>query len=95
MQWSHRWVPLHQSSLVRKDKHEHYWVVGFGDTELSCIITKGADKFPPTLPRPVISCISLKMPLLQVESYLGTLEEGLRASLFFLILCLCLFCFVC
>ena len=34
---------------------EHHWVVGLTGGQLMCILCKGDDKYPATLPRPVLT----------------------------------------
>jgi len=48
------WVPVLHCASVKKTKAEHHWVVGLTAAQLMCIICKGDDKFPATLPRPVM-----------------------------------------
>ncbi|EOD21019.1 hypothetical protein EMIHUDRAFT_450890 [Emiliania huxleyi CCMP1516] len=42
---------------------EHHWVVGLTGAQLMCILCKGDDKYPATLPRPVLTALPLAMPL--------------------------------
>ena len=47
------WAPLLHGAALKKSKSEHHWVVGVTDSQLMCVICKGDDKYPATLPRPV------------------------------------------
>ena len=47
------WVPVLHCKALKKSEQEHHWVVGLTDAQLMCVICKGDDAFPATLPRPV------------------------------------------
>jgi hypothetical protein len=48
------WTPILHCGALKKSKSEHHWVVGLTPTQLMCILCKGEDKVPATLPRPVL-----------------------------------------
>jgi len=80
--WGNQWIPIRAFDEKDKEKNENYWVIGFNEQELNCIICKGADKYPLTFPRPVISSVKVKVPLLQSTTSVGQAEEELlRAQL--------------
>ena len=58
----YEWVPLCHTEALKKSAHEHHWVVGVNETQLMCVIVKGDDPYPSTLPRPVLSALPLTMP---------------------------------
>jgi len=76
------WVPIHQTNLIRKDKQENYFIVGFNDTEINCIICKG-ETFPQTLPRPILTSLGLKVPLMKLDTQAAQYEEEFDLILFF------------
>ena len=61
--YSFEWAPLLDCNAHKKAKNEHHWIVGLTDKELICVMCKGEDKYPPTLPRPVTTPLQLGMPL--------------------------------
>ena len=65
--YSYEWVPLLDCNMVKKAKNEHHWIVGLTDKELICVMCKGEDKYPATLPRPVTTPLALQMPLACAE----------------------------
>lgn len=69
------WVPLLNCAALKKTKAEHHWVVGVTDSALMCVICKGDDPYPATLPRPVISALPLGMPLACSEPAEPALER--------------------
>ncbi|TIC08665.1 WD40 repeat-like protein [Wallemia mellicola] len=78
-----RWVPLLDTNTPerRQDKDERYWPVGVTNTQLMCIILKGSEQYP-YFPRPLISELDIKIPLLGMDSQQGQLEESvMRDSL--------------
>ena len=76
------WVPVLHCDSLKKSKQEHHWVVGLTDAQLMCVICKGDDAFPATLPRPVLSSLPLTMPLACAEPADPKLEgERLMAQL--------------
>ena len=78
----YEWVPLCHTEALKKSAHEHHWVVGVNETQLMCVIVKGDDPYPSTLPRPVLSALPLTMPLACSEPFEPKLEgERLMAQL--------------
>ena len=68
------WVPVLHCAALKKSAQEHHWVVGLTDAQLMCVICKGDDAFPATLPRPVLSSLPLTMPLACAEPFEPKLE---------------------
>lgn len=78
-----RWVPMLSTSTLKTEGQldRVYWPVGVSGTELSCIILKGGE-IQPSIPAPLVQEVSLQMPLLELDSPQGQLEESfLRGSL--------------
>ena len=61
------WVPLLDTASVKKAKNEHHWVVGLTDKELLAVMCRGEDRYPATLPRPLVTPLALAMPLACAE----------------------------
>ncbi|XP_069773039.1 WD repeat and HMG-box DNA-binding protein 1 isoform X2 [Narcine bancroftii] len=78
------WVPVSNTRDHCKGKSDYYWVVGIHENpqQLRCIPCKGA-KFPPTLPRPTVTVLPLKLPYCQTNSEKGQLEELYWRSVLF------------
>ncbi|TIB08986.1 hypothetical protein E3P92_03605 [Wallemia ichthyophaga] len=78
-----RWVPLLDTATLERgrDKQERYWPVGVVGNSLQCLILKGREQHP-FFPRPLISTLDVRMPVLGLDTQQGQLEEGvLRDSL--------------
>lgn len=77
------WVPMFDAKTVRQGGSEAYWVVGLDQNELHCIVCKESLPFPVSAPRPLLSGVKLKMPLVAgTDATGGELEETfLRTSL--------------
>ena len=69
------WVPILNCAALKKSKAEHHWVVGVTDSAMMCVICKGDDPYPATLPRPVISALPLAIPVACSEPADPTLER--------------------
>lgn len=69
------WVPLFLSAKARKAETEHHYIVGLDveAREVFCVITKSADHYPQVVPRPIITTLSLELPLVGAE------DQGARA----------------
>ncbi|XP_062905231.1 WD repeat and HMG-box DNA-binding protein 1 isoform X1 [Mobula hypostoma] len=78
------WIPISNTRDHCKSKSDHYWVIGIHENpqQLRCIPCKGA-KFPPTLPRPTVTVLPLKLPYCQTTSEKGQMEEQYWRSVLF------------
>ncbi|KAL1924958.1 uncharacterized protein VTP21DRAFT_4612 [Calcarisporiella thermophila] len=71
------WVPL----LDTRGKKERYWAVGVTRNFFHCVPLKGTEHYP-HFPRPLLAEVELKIPLAELDSSRGALEENfLRTSL--------------
>ena len=68
------WIPIFLSSSQNKDRSESYWPVGVTLDEIICVICKGIQKYP-ALPKPILFNFPIQIPLLQLDSSNGALEE--------------------
>lgn len=75
------WMPLVDTRQNVKGKSDHYFVVGLSEMERSvrCIMCKGA-RYPPTLPRPNLAMLDIKLPLCDAENEKTQLEGALIQS---------------
>ncbi|KAK1131589.1 hypothetical protein K0M31_017882 [Melipona bicolor] len=63
------WRVASDMSEQSKGKADHYFIIGISEQQsiVRCVLCKGSH-YPPTTPRPVISEISLTLPLCELES---------------------------
>lgn len=73
-----RWVPLLDTNLLarKENKSEFYWPVGVSDTQMMCVILKGAAS-EPYFPRPIVMEVDIQLPLLNMDVAQGQMEEKL------------------
>lgn len=78
------WIPVSNTKDHCKGKSDYYWMIGIHENpqQLRCIPCKGA-KFPPTLPRPTVTILPLKLPYCQMSSEKGQMEEQYWRSILF------------
>uniref|UniRef100_UPI00398E4678 WD repeat and HMG-box DNA-binding protein 1 n=1 Tax=Pristiophorus japonicus TaxID=55135 RepID=UPI00398E4678 len=78
------WIPISNTRDHCKGKSDYYWVVGIHENpqQLRCIPCKGS-RFPPTLPRPTVTILPLKLPYCQTSSEKGQMEEQYWRSVLF------------
>ncbi|KAL2076814.1 hypothetical protein ACEWY4_027590 [Coilia grayii] len=78
------WTPVCNTREHCKGKSDHYWVVGIHENpqQLRCIPCKGS-RFPPTLPRPAVGILPFNLPLCQVATEKGQMEEQYWRSVLF------------
>ncbi|XP_067018365.1 WD repeat and HMG-box DNA-binding protein 1-like [Acropora muricata] len=79
------WSPVCMTKSNMKNKSDNYWVVGLDEKnqQIRCIYCKGSS-YPPTLPRPVLVLLPLQLPLCEIATEKGQLEEAyLRSQLLF------------
>ncbi|KAK9105292.1 hypothetical protein Scep_022136 [Stephania cephalantha] len=71
-QYGGSWFPIFSAN--REKKSENYWIVGMNSTKLFCIVCKYPESYPLVIPKPVLTPVSLLVPL--ASSDLG--EYGLE-----------------
>ncbi|CAH3160505.1 unnamed protein product [Porites lobata] len=71
------WSPVCITKSNMKNKSDNYWVVGLDEKsqQIRCIYCKGSS-YPPTLPRPVLVLLPLQLPLCEMATEKGQLEEA-------------------
>jgi chromosome transmission fidelity protein 4 len=67
--YGYSWIQVCDSKALAKGKSDNWFMVGINEQEFSarCLLCKGT-RYPPTIPRPVISVLSLKLPLCGLEN---------------------------
>ncbi|XP_076332121.1 chromosome transmission fidelity 4 [Tachypleus tridentatus] len=70
------WFPVANTKSHTKGKSDHFFVVGLSEIQqhIRCIPCKGSC-YPPTLPRPAVTVLPLQLPLCDMSSHKGKLEE--------------------
>ncbi|KAL1458238.1 hypothetical protein WDU94_008400 [Cyamophila willieti] len=70
------WRPVCFMDDLTKGKSDHYFVVGVSESSHSvrCILCKGC-YYPPTVPRPILTQVSWKIPLVELNAEKSQLEE--------------------
>ncbi|KAI9476560.1 MAG: WD40-repeat-containing domain protein [Benjaminiella poitrasii] len=71
-----RWIPVFDAKAYADSqmKTERYWPVGVLRDRLMCVILRGSNNYP-YFPRPLMKDIPLKLPLLDMSTETGQLEE--------------------
>jgi len=88
----YQWIPVIDTSYQNRNKDGDsisnqfndvsYWAVGMTEKHLLCVILKGSDHYL-QFQKPIVSEINLQVPLLQLETQDGMLEERIyRTNLF-------------
>lgn len=72
------WMPLLDTRQNVKGKSDHYFIVGLSELEkcVRAILCKGA-RYPPTLPRPNIALLDIKLPVCDISNEKSQLEDTL------------------
>ncbi|XP_030855672.1 WD repeat and HMG-box DNA-binding protein 1 isoform X2 [Strongylocentrotus purpuratus] len=70
------WTPVAHTKNHTKAHSDCYWIVGVHEKQqqIRCIACKGAP-FPPTLPRPTVTILPLQLPLCELNTEKGQMEE--------------------
>ncbi|XP_049775288.1 WD repeat and HMG-box DNA-binding protein 1 isoform X1 [Schistocerca cancellata] len=70
------WSPVCDTSSQTSGKSDHYFVLGVSERyqNVRCVLCKGA-RYPPTVPRPAVVELSLKIPLCEEATEKAGLEE--------------------
>ncbi|RUP20388.1 hypothetical protein BC936DRAFT_139248 [Jimgerdemannia flammicorona] len=71
------WIPVFDAQAVSRQQgknNDRYWAVGLMGEQLMCVVLKGGAEHP-SFPKPIISEVNLQLPLLQMDSDVGKLEE--------------------
>ncbi|XP_068235136.1 WD repeat and HMG-box DNA-binding protein 1 [Palaemon carinicauda] len=77
------WTSILNTKNHTRGKSDHYFVVGVSETQsnVRCILCKGS-RYPPVLPKPHVSLLSMQVPICELETEKGGLEEKMiRTSL--------------
>jgi len=71
------WTPLLETTRLQRNKMDSYWPVGVFNGSLMCSLLKGGEEHPSTNPKPLVSSLPLKLPLVATnnDQALQKLEE--------------------
>ncbi|GAB5030478.1 wd repeat and hmg-box dna-binding protein partial [Nannochloropsis oceanica] len=71
------WTPLLETSRLQRNKMDSFWPVGVLNGSLMCSLLKGGEEHPSTNPKPLVSSLPLKLPLVvsNNDQALQKLEE--------------------
>ncbi|XP_064484328.1 WD repeat and HMG-box DNA-binding protein 1-like [Ornithodoros turicata] len=74
--YNHGWLPVCNTKEKTKGKSDHFFVIGVSEVRqlVRCILCKGT-RYPPVLPRPVVSILNFQFPLAEQGTEKGKLEE--------------------
>ncbi|XP_069986368.1 WD repeat and HMG-box DNA-binding protein 1 [Penaeus vannamei] len=81
--YGYNWTVILNTKNHTKGKSDNYFMLGVSETQgnVRCILCKGG-RYPPVLPKPHVSIISIQVPLCELETEKGGLEEKtLRSGL--------------
>eukprot|EP00049_Salpingoeca_infusionum_P026056 m.23438 g.23438 ORF g.23438 m.23438 type:complete len:1084 (-) comp8501_c0_seq2:2108-5359(-) len=81
-EWGCTWTPVAELNTLKteKTKSDEYWITGLTGTELLCVICRG-ESYPKVLPKPLISTIPLKIPIVSASESAAVEEEFLRLKM--------------
>uniref|UniRef100_A0A8C4QUL5 WD repeat and HMG-box DNA binding protein 1 n=1 Tax=Eptatretus burgeri TaxID=7764 RepID=A0A8C4QUL5_EPTBU len=70
------WLPICDTRQHCKGSSDHYWLIGVQEVlqQIRCVSCKGS-RFPPILPRPIVTVLPFQLPLCQLSTEKGQLEE--------------------
>ncbi|XP_072962033.1 protein ENHANCER OF LHP1 1 [Typha angustifolia] len=69
------WLPVFSARKASKSEDESYWVVGLNASKLFCIVCKSPDSYPSVMPKPVLTLLSLSVPLASSDLGAADLEN--------------------
>ena len=70
------WIPVLDTRPHRKGKQEFYWPVGTSEDTFFFVLCKAGEK-EPGFPKPIISDMSMAVPVLNQDTPIGKLEQQL------------------
>ncbi|XP_071522492.1 WD repeat and HMG-box DNA-binding protein 1 isoform X1 [Panulirus ornatus] len=74
--FGYNWTSILDSKAHTRGKSDHYFLLGVSETQgnVRCILCKGS-RYPSVLPKPHVSVLSMQIPLCELETEKGELEE--------------------
>lgn len=77
------WTPIVDLKQTRteKTKSDRYWITGLTPTQLLAVICRGGETYPKVMPKPVVSSIPLRMPVVSFPDTVLHEEKHLRSKL--------------
>jgi hypothetical protein len=70
------WTPLLETQPLKRNKMDAFWPVGVHGHSLMCTLLKGGDEHPSTNPKPLVTSLPFKLPLVAVGG--GGGEQALQ-----------------
>ena len=81
--WDYTWTPVAELQSTKKNAGDKHWVVGLNEAEAMVVVCKGGSAYPKVLPRPMVTSMPLKMPLVGAADTLNLEEKFLRSKINF------------
>nr|XP_053630498.1 WD repeat and HMG-box DNA-binding protein 1-like [Cherax quadricarinatus] len=74
--YGYNWTNILDTKKHTRGKSDHYFLLGVNETQgnVRSILCKGS-RYPPVLPKPHVSIINIQIPLCELETEKGELEE--------------------
>ena len=60
------WTPLLETARLKRNKLDAFWPVGVHGNSFMCTLLKGGDEHPATNPKPLVTSLPFKLPLVAV-----------------------------
>lgn len=80
-EWGYTWTPIIEMKTLAKSPSDSHWIVGIADNEITSIVCKGGQTYPPVLPRPIPSNFSLRIPVVSGAQSVAHEESFLRSKI--------------
>ncbi|XP_064097260.1 WD repeat and HMG-box DNA-binding protein 1-like [Macrobrachium nipponense] len=76
LKYGPNWTSILNTKNHTRGKSDHYFLIGVSETQsnVRCILCKGS-RYPPVLPKPHVSLINMQVPICELETEKGGLEE--------------------
>lgn len=81
--WDYTWTPLAELQTLKKNAGDKHWVVGLNEAEAMVVVCKGGSAYPKVLPRPMVTSLPLKMPIVGAADTVNLEEKFLRSKINF------------
>eukprot|EP00040_Diaphanoeca_grandis_P005605 m.33649 g.33649 ORF g.33649 m.33649 type:complete len:1140 (+) comp16851_c1_seq1:87-3506(+) len=79
--WGFTWSPILEMKLLAKNPTDSHWITSITEQEVMCVVCKGGDTYPKVLPRPIMSSVPLRLPLVSLNDTLTMEENFLRSKI--------------
>ncbi|XP_050732101.1 WD repeat and HMG-box DNA-binding protein 1-like [Eriocheir sinensis] len=77
----YNWTSILNTRAHARSKTDHYFLVGASEMQgnVRCVFCKGA-RYPPTLPKPHVTLLDIRLPLCEADTEKGELEEQMART---------------